>query len=235
MTKLRKNGKKLGVLGGMGSAASAEFLRILAAKAPAEIDQEHPVVYMLADSDIPDRSTAILGKGPDPSAQVYKDLLQLCDMGADLLAVPCNTVHYFIDRFAQPLPKPLIHIIEETVLAAQRRSPQGAWMLSTIGTAKSGLYQACADKHHFPIFLPSEAQRNRIQSSIIEVKANHMAEAGKIVKAVVEELWQEKDLLVMTACTEIPLGYDASGLPQDRAVSSLGALAEACIRELYTE
>jgi len=73
MTKLRKNGKKLGVLGGMGSAASAEFLRILAAKAPAEIDQEHPIVYMLADSEIPDRSTAILGKGPDPSAQVYKD------------------------------------------------------------------------------------------------------------------------------------------------------------------
>ena len=35
MTKYKKNGKKLGVLGGMGPAAAAEFLRQLAAKCPA--------------------------------------------------------------------------------------------------------------------------------------------------------------------------------------------------------
>lgn len=47
MTKYKKNGKKLGVLGGMGPAAAAEFLRQLAAKCPAATDQEHPVVYMM--------------------------------------------------------------------------------------------------------------------------------------------------------------------------------------------
>ena len=49
MTRFVKNGKKLGVLGGLGPAASAEFLRQLAAKCPASVDQEHPVVYMIAD------------------------------------------------------------------------------------------------------------------------------------------------------------------------------------------
>ena len=39
--------KILGVLGGMGPAASAEFLKILAEKYPAEKDQDHPVVYMI--------------------------------------------------------------------------------------------------------------------------------------------------------------------------------------------
>ena len=58
----------------MGSAASAEFLRILSAKAPATNDQEHPVVYMIADSQIPDRTDAIFGKGADPTKQLYKDL-----------------------------------------------------------------------------------------------------------------------------------------------------------------
>ena len=56
MTKYKKNGKKLGVLGGMGPAAAAEFLRQLAAKCPAATDQEHPVVYMIGDCEIPDRS-----------------------------------------------------------------------------------------------------------------------------------------------------------------------------------
>lgn len=67
MTKYKKNGKKLGVLGGMGPAAAAEFLRQLAAKCPAATDQEHPVVYMIGDCEIPDRSTAIFGKGESPA------------------------------------------------------------------------------------------------------------------------------------------------------------------------
>ncbi len=230
-----KNGKKLGVIGGMGSAASAEFLRLLAAKAPASIDQEHPVVYMIADSDLPDRSTAILGKGPSPAPQLLEDFKKLELLGADIFAVPCNTAHYFIDRFEEPLSKPLVHIIDETVLAAQRLSSEGAWMLSTIGTWQSGLYQEYAEKHSFTLYFPNEEQREKIQQSIYHVKANEMAEAGKLIREVVEQLWAERDLPVMTACTEIPLGYDASGLPQEKSVSSLGALVDACIRELYNK
>jgi hypothetical protein len=51
--------RKLGVLGGMGPAASAEFLRLLAVKAPASKDQEHPIVYMISDPQIPDRSSSL--------------------------------------------------------------------------------------------------------------------------------------------------------------------------------
>ena len=56
-----------------------------------------------------------------------------------------------------------------------------------------------------------------------------------MTKALVEELWRERDLSVMTACTELPLGYAAAGLPLDREVSSIGALVDACIRMLYDE
>lgn len=228
-----KTGKKLGVIGGMGPAASAEFLNILTKKSPAEIDQEHAVVYMIADAELPDRSSAILGKGADPSAQLRNDFDKLAALGADIFAVPCNTAHYFIDRFENPLSKPLVHIVEETVLAAKRLNPDGAWMLSTIATMQSGLYQSYADKLDYKIYIPNQRQREKIQESIVEVKANNFVQAGAIVREIVLELWQEKDLTVMTACTEIPLGYDASGLPKEKSVSSLEALAEACLAKLY--
>lgn len=228
-----KNGKKLGVIGGMGSAASAEFLRLLAVKAPAETDQEHPVVYMIADAELPDRSKAILGEGPSPAAQLREDFDKLSDLGADIFAVPCNTAHYFIDRFEKPLAKPLIHIVEETVLAAKRLNPSGAWMLSTIGTMQSGLYQQYADKYSYTLHIPNESQREKIQKSINEVKANRMEDAGALVRETVLELWAEKQLPVMMACTEIPLGYSASGLAKEKAVSSLEALADACVAQLY--
>ena len=158
-----KNGKKLGVIGGMGPAASAEFLRLLTLKAPAETDQEHPVVYMIADTELPDRSSAIMGKGEDPSQQLEDDFAKLALMGADIFAVPCNTAHYFIDGFERPLPRPLVHIVEETVLAARRLNPEGAWMLSTEGTMQSGLYQTYADKFNYNLYIPNEKQRNEIQ------------------------------------------------------------------------
>ncbi len=233
--KYVKNGKKLGVVGGMGPAAAAEFLRQLAVKCPASIDQEHPVIYMLGDSEIPDRGAAIFGQGPSPALRLKQDLLQLCAMGADVLAVPCNTAHYFINEFVEELPVPLVHIIEETVLAAQKLSPEGVWMLSTKGTRASGLYQKVADKYHFTLYIPNEEQSDRVQEVINQVKANHFLQAGTIMKALVEELWQERDLPVMTACTELPLGYDASGLPQERSISSIGALADAVVRQLYDE
>lgn len=41
--------KTLGVLGGMGPAAAAEFLRLLALHTPAKTDQEHIITYMVGD------------------------------------------------------------------------------------------------------------------------------------------------------------------------------------------
>ena len=235
MTKFVKNGKKLGVLGGLGPAAAAEFLRQLAAKCPASIDQEHPVVYMIGDCEIPDRGTAICGQGPSPLPKMKEDLLKLCEMGAEVLAVPCNTAHYFIDQFAEELPVPLVHIVESTVLATKAIAPNGAWMLSTKGTRACGLYQKYADKHGLKLFIPNEAQSDMSQQVITYVKANKFIEAGAVMRELVEELWREQDVPVMTACTELPLGYDASGLPAERSVSSIGALVDATVKLLYDE
>ena len=80
----------LGVFGGLGPAASAEFMRLLAELAPAKCDQEHPKVYVYDNPQIPDRSTAIMGNGPSPEPQLKEGLLKLCSWGAQLLAVPCN-------------------------------------------------------------------------------------------------------------------------------------------------
>lgn len=227
--------KALGVLGGMGPAASAEFLRILAAKAPAATDQEHPVIYMISDSRIPDRSSAILGKGADPSPLLRQDLLSLAQMGADLLAVPCNTAHYFIDKFRGELPVPLIHIVEATALAARRLSESGSWLLCTLGTLRSGLYQQYAASIEYPLSFPDADIAARAQESICLVKSGDMRAAGALMRDIVLDLWQAKDLPVMAACTEIPLAYRASGLPPERMVSSLDTLAAACLDILYPD
>ena len=184
---------------------------------PAVFTRDRQVLFLSMDKLL-SRNTTIV----EPSYMFYN---------SDIVK---NAV-IFIDDFKAALPQPLVHIIEETVLAAQRLNPEGAWMLSTHGTRASGLYQKYADKHGYTLYLPNEEQAEKAQQAIFYVKAGELDRAGDVTKALVEELWRERDLPVMTACTELPLGYAASGLPLDSEGSSFGALVDACIRMLYDE
>ncbi|MGN0839178.1 MAG: aspartate/glutamate racemase family protein [Pyramidobacter sp.] len=224
----------LGVFGGMGPAASAEFMRLLAALAPASCDQEHPVVYVYDNPQIPDRSTAIMGKGPSPEPQLREGLMKLCSWGAGLLAVPCNTAHYFIDHFRAELPVPLVHIVEATVADAVRTGPEGCWLIATGGTLYSGMYDREAERRGLKVFHPADSVLPVLAETIRLVKAGRLQESGENMRRIAAELWAERDIPIMCACTELPLAYEAAGLPQEREISSLRSLALACLRQLYS-
>jgi aspartate racemase len=225
--------KILGVFGGMGPAASAEFMRLLTLKSPARKDQEHPLVYLLSDSQVPDRGAAIRGEIEDLAPRMKTDLEKLISWGADILATPCNTAHVFIDRFYEALSVPYLHIVKETIASCQLKSPQGAWLLATTATCDTGLYERHATAMGYSFRKVDAAVQREVQCCVEEVKAARMEDAGKRMHGIVKNLWKEKDLLVATACTELPLAFDASGLPADRNVSSLAALSEACLEALY--
>ncbi len=227
--------KTMGILGGMGPAAAAEFLRLLAQEAPAKTDQEHPRIIMLSEPLIPDRTNALLGHGESPQPMLRQALQQLIDWGAELLAVPCNTAHCFIDRFRQELRVPLVHIVEETVNAAQGLSPEGAWLLATSGTRTVGIYPAYAERSGYVFQSPNDKQQERVQQSLRLVKAGNLSEAGDMLRNVIEELWDVREIPVVTACTELPLAYKLSGLPPEMEVSSLKALSGACLKLLYCD
>lgn len=231
--KVKSPGKVLGVLGGLGPAASAEFMRLLAVFAPAERDQDHPRVILLSDPWIPDRSQAIMGRGASPGPALESGLNTLLKWGADILAVPCNSAHYFIDRFNEDDHFPLVHIVRATIAEAREASPGGAWLLSTMGTLQCGIYQHYAGLCGYTLSLPGGELPVRIQEVIHLVKANRLDEAGEKIAYVVGELKKERDIPVIAACTEIPLAYERSPLPAEMMISSLDALARACISTVY--
>ncbi|MDO9509264.1 MAG: amino acid racemase [Thermovirgaceae bacterium] len=226
--------KVLGVLGGMGPAATAEFLRLLAELAGAERDQDHPQILLFSNPRIPDRTAAIIGGGEDPAPAIFDGLRQLESWGADLLAVPCNTAHVFIDRFRTELKAPLVHIVEETVARSQAANPDGAWLLATSGTSSSGIYSAEAERRSYPLYTPGPETQAVLQDVIALVKSNRLDESGAMLGDCVFRLWKERDIPVVAACTELPLAYGASGLDPARMVSSLESLALGCLEKIYS-
>ncbi|MBQ9398148.1 MAG: aspartate/glutamate racemase family protein [Bacteroidales bacterium] len=232
---MKHNGLTLGVLGGMGPAATAEFQRLLAVKAPATCDQEHPRMIVYSHTVTPDRTTYLLGKGPDPEPYLLEGLQTLIGWGADRLAVTCNTAHHFIDRFIEQglISVPVIHIIEETVRTCRERSPQGAWLTATLGTMKTGLYQRHGAASGYRLRIPEPAMQEEIHVVTDLVKGGQQEEAGRRYHDIVERLWQIERIPVVLACTELPVAYQRAGLPPEMGISSLESLADGCIRELY--
>ncbi|GII76227.1 hypothetical protein Sru01_12090 [Sphaerisporangium rufum] len=229
----RTPARTLGVLGGMGPAATAEFLRLLAARVPGSADQDHPRVLVLSEPAVPDRTAAILDGGPSPLPAIREGLATLVRWGADLLAVPCNTAHVSIDRLPDGPGAPLVHIVDATLAEAARRAPEGGWLTATTGTVVSGLYQRRAAALGYPLLVPGAAACEEIHQAATLVKAGRTGEAARRYAAAAHALWRARRVPVLAACTELPLAYAAAALPPAMMVSSLDALAAACVAELY--
>lgn len=124
-----KTGKVLGVLGGMGLRQQRNFAVIGGICAVAERDQDHPQVIMLGDTQLADRSTAMLGEGESPLEPMREDFLKLVQWGADVLCSPCNSAHYFIDQSTANC-RCRWYIVDATLAEAQELSPKRPLLLN---------------------------------------------------------------------------------------------------------
>ena len=84
-----------------------------------------------------------------------------------------------------------------------------------------------------PAGIVSGNRIERIHAVTDLVKGGRQEEAAARYRVIVEELWQEERMPVVQACTELPVAWQLAGLPAEMGISSLEALADGCIRELY--
>ena len=166
---------RLGVLGGMGPQATNTFYQFVIDRTDARTDQEHVNTLILSDCQMPDRTGAILGSEEQRRA-VYQRLVddaRLLELaGCTVLAVPCNTSHYFLDRVQEQVSIPILHMIRETAkaLVAQGRTRPG--ILATDGTIRTGLYQKEFAALGIEPVMPSPQAQKQVMSLIYDdVKA----------------------------------------------------------------
>ena len=111
----------LGILGGLGPAASCYLYQMLIDHTPAVRDQDHIDLVLSSRASTPDRTAFILGKSDeDPFTVMEQDGESLVAYGATVLAIPCNTAHYFYDRLSRSLPVPVLNMVQLTARQAKR-------------------------------------------------------------------------------------------------------------------
>jgi aspartate racemase len=223
----------VGILGGMGPAATADLYAKIIAATPAERDQDHLHVVIWADPTVPDRSTALLHGGEDPTPWLRRGAEKLVAMGASFIAVPCNTAHAFLPRIAADIPVPFLHMMEETATAIEVAHPaiERVGLLATSGTVAAGLYQEWFARHHIEVAVPDEETQERYV-----MRAIHCVKSGQTGRDVTELVGEAARYLVnhgaeavITGCTELPLIFK-NGDAAVPVIDPTAVLAEAVVR-----
>ena len=228
--KERKEGI-LGVLGGMGPQATNTFYQRIIDRTQAEKDQEHLQVLIWSDAKIPDRTAGILA-GPEAAEQVYQALLDgarlLERAGCTVLAIPCNTSHYFVDRLQAQLRIPIIHMIRETVAAIQAMGKKTVGILATDGTVQTGIYQKELTAAGLtPVTLPERLQKTVMSIIYDEIKKG---ETGSREKFGEVDAWLRQagcDCAIL-GCTELSVYRALHSLPP-YYMDAMEVLAEQAI------
>ncbi|MFQ8984849.1 MAG: aspartate/glutamate racemase family protein [Evtepia sp.] len=221
----------LGVLGGMGPQATNTFYQRIIDRTQAETDQEHLRVLIWSDAKIPDRTAGILGT-PDQAEAVYAALLAgaklLEGAGCTVLAIPCNTSHYFADRLQAQLRIPIIHMIRETVAAIQAMGKKTVGILATDGTVQTGIYQKELTAAGLtPVTLPERLQKTVMSIIYDEIKKG---ETGSREKFGEVDAWLRQagcDCAIL-GCTELSVYRALHSLPP-YYMDAMEVLAEQAI------
>ena len=106
--------KTIGIIGGMGPMATVDLMQKIILATDACEDQNHIPILVDNNTNIPDRTAAILGQGTSPVPELLKSAERLTAQGADFLIMGCNTAHFFLPLLMPYLKIPFIRMIETT-------------------------------------------------------------------------------------------------------------------------
>ena len=226
--------KTIGIIGGMGPMATVDLMKKVILATDAREDQEHIPMLVDNNTNIPDRTAAILGKGESPVPELMKSANRLAAQGADFLIMGCNTAHYFLPLMMPYLKVPVINMIEETAKFCAEQGYRKVGLLASAGTCHAGIYQRALERVGVTVVQPAGAQEDAVHRMIYDgVKAgNPDLDTTDVRKALADMAADGCEAFVL-GCTEVPVAVsmyhlegnfiDATEVLAERAVAAAGA------------
>jgi aspartate racemase len=224
----------VGILGGMGPAATVDLMQRIVAGTPANDDNDH--IRMLVDNNpkVPSRIKALIDNtGPSPVPVLQRMARGLQAQGADFLVMPCNTAHHFYDDLLSAIDIPLLNIMELVAGEIAQRQPgvRRVGLLASSALSRIVLYEPWIASINAQILYPEANAQAALMELILAVKSNRDVSVGHTALAhCAEELCAAGADCLVIACTE--LSVIANSLHSELSVyDAADILAKAVVRE----
>jgi aspartate racemase len=206
--------KKVGIIGGMGPEATLNFFRKIIEFTDAKSDQEHVNMIIDNNTNIQDRSVFILKGEPSPKEELIGTAKKLQNYGAEIIAMPCNTAHFFYEDIKSSIDIPIINMIEETAnhILKEKKNKE-IILLSTEGTYKSKIYEKVFKRKDLDLIIPSKNHQKKIMDLIYKVKKNEKINYSK-VNEILKQI-KVSDEIFLLGCTELPIIFQNQKISEE--------------------
>ncbi|WP_295165784.1 aspartate/glutamate racemase family protein [uncultured Brevundimonas sp.] len=222
--------KILGVIGGMGPAATVAFLARVQALTPADGDADHIRVVMDLNPQVPDRNTR-----PGEAEAVLGQMAEgLAAAGAQVIAMPCNTAHAQAGGIRALCAAKGLGFIDMIAATADAAAAQvglgGAKRIGVLATpGGERLYTQALAARGVDTVLLEGADREAFMALVYGVKRGDVGEAARAgMLRLAQALADGGAQGLIAGCTEVPLLLS----PEDAAIpltDSAEVLAQACV------
>lgn len=223
---LRREHPVVGIIGGMGPAATVDLMQRVIAKTPAQDDADH--VHLLVESNpkIASRLAHLLDRtGPDPTPELTRIAKNLERAGADALAMPCNTAHAYAGAIRRAVSIPLLDMVELSADRLLGHAPGArVGLLASSAVHRIGLYRVALERRGLVAVEPDEQQT--VMQVIMAVKRGAVNPDTQAAMASLAHLLAERVDLLLVACTELSM---VSGAIQAPLVDAADVLADAIL------
>lgn len=220
---------RLGIIGGMGPFASAELYNKILCKTLAERDDEHLHIIIDSNNNIPDRTAGILGRGPSPLPMLIESGKRLKGMGAELLALPCFSSHFYLNALQEELGIPIVSMIDASVAYLKRTDISSVVLLQTEGLAQSGIFEQALKSEKISVILPDKDDMILLMDLIYSgVKANRSDYDVRPFIDFCDRAMKSGASHFLLGCTELPIAFSRYKINYP-TVDTISVYAEALI------
>jgi len=204
--------KTVGIIGGMGPAATVDLQRRIVEVTPAIDDADHIRVLVDNNPKVPSRIAALIdGDGESPVPCMISMAQGLIVAGAELLAIPCNTAHYYFDEVAGAVDAPIINLIEICrghFLNLDSR-PKMIGLLASTAVQRVDLYGPSFAEEGLQTLFPMDDQQAKLMQLIRSVKAGDKnPDLHAAFSAAANNLVDQGAQALLIACTELSVLAD---------------------------
>ncbi len=216
-------------MGGLGPEATAYFYELLVRHTLANTDQEHIDMVVSSKATTPDRSAFIMGKSDmDPFVVMEAEAKRLVTFGAQVIAIPCNTAHYFYTRLNEVITIPVLNMVELTVQKAATLGCKKLGILATSGTVYTDTYQRACAQQGLQCAVPEKDAQSALMDMIYsDIKAGKIPDMAQF-NAIAQPLFEHGCQRLVLGCTELSL-LKKEGLLGAGYLDSMEVLTEAAI------
>lgn len=201
--------KTLGVIGGLGPETTAKFyLEIVSLCYQKNKISRPPILLWSVPIKLEIEEDLITkAKGEERYLTYLVDAAQRLEAGgADFIAIPCNSVHIFIEEIRTVVRIPVLSIVEETVNFLKEKGIKRVGILATSSTLKHKIYQSNFERAGIDLVALGNSEQQKLGEIINNLVLGNYSNSEKDELMQMISTFSDKGTdAVILACTNLQL------------------------------